>query len=133
MRRTPTIIVALRRYRGVPYFLVATFVALALLAVGTNGAWAERSAFKVAAIQFNPELGVLGKNVDALAERFEQAAKSGAKIIVAPEMATTGYLYRDRTDIAKVVETIPGPTTQRFEKIASRYGCYIAWGMPEAM
>ena len=46
-------------------------------------------------------------------------------------MATTGYLYLDRTDIAKVVETIPGPTTQRFEKIASRYGCYLAWGMPE--
>ncbi len=131
MRRTPTIIVALRRYRGVPYFRVATFVALALLSAGPNGAWAERPAFKVAAIQFNPELGVLGKNVDALAERFEQAAERGAKIIVAPEMATTGYLYLDRTDIAKVVETIPGPTTQRFEKIASKYGCYIAWGMPE--
>jgi hypothetical protein len=71
MRMSLTIIVALYRYRGVPYFRVATFVALALLNAGTNGAWAERPAFKVAAVQFNPELGVLGKNVDALAERSE--------------------------------------------------------------
>ena len=131
--RADQIAAPLRRYRGVPYFRVATFVALALLAAGTNAAWAERPAFKVAAIQFNPELGVLKKrkNVDALAERFEEAAECGAKIIVAPEMATTGYLYLDRTDIAKVVETIPGPTTQRFEKIARKYGCYLVWGMPE--
>jgi predicted amidohydrolase len=86
---------------------------------------------KVAAIQFNPKLGVLHENVDALAEQFESAAKRGAKIIVAPEMATTGYLYVDRRDIAEVVDTIPGPTTRRFEKIASKYGCYLVWGMPE--
>lgn len=87
--------------------------------------------FKIAAIQFNPELEVLKKNVEALADRFEEAAEQGAKIIVAPEMATTGYLYLDRTDIEKVVETIPGPTTNKFSRIAEKYECYLVWGMPE--
>jgi len=88
-------------------------------------------AVKVAAIQFNPRLGVLKENVDALAIRFDEAAQQGAKIIVAPEMATTGYLYLNRTDIQDVVETIPGPTTRRFARIAKRYDCYLVWGMPE--
>lgn len=86
---------------------------------------------RVAAVQFNPRLGVLQKNVESLARQFERAAQNGAKIIVAPEMATTGYLYQDRQDIADVVEPIPGPTTRRFAKIAQKYGCYLVWGMAE--
>lgn len=87
--------------------------------------------FCVAAVQYNPQLGILDANVSELAARFEDAARQGAKIIVAPEMATTGYLYRDREDIAAVVETIPGPTTRRFQTIAERHDCYLVWGMPE--
>ncbi len=46
--------------------------------------------YKVAAIQFEPSLFQRGKNVSDLMELAEEAARVGAKIIVMPEMATTG-------------------------------------------
>lgn len=121
---------AVRPDRYVPTTCILIF---AILNHSTLAADEHKSprTYKVAAIQFNPELRKLKKNVDALADRFEQAAKSGAKIIVAPEMATTGYLYLDRSHIADVVETIPGPTTRRFSQIADKHDCYLVWGMPE--
>jgi predicted amidohydrolase len=46
-------------------------------------------------------------------------------------MATTGYCWASRDEIAPYVEPVPGPTTQRFQELASRYDCYIALGLPE--
>lgn len=88
-------------------------------------------SFKVAAVQFNPRIHGLQENVGRLYQVFEKAAQRGAKVIVAPEMATTGYLYKDRKDIKPFVDTIPGKTTKQFGEIARKYGCYLAWGMPE--
>ncbi len=61
----------------------------------------------------------------------EQAAQHGARLIVLPEMATTGYCWASRQEIAPFVEAIPGQTTERFQMLASRYQCYIALGMAE--
>jgi predicted amidohydrolase len=46
-------------------------------------------------------------------------------------MATTGYCFASRTEIAPLVEPIPGPTTARFAEIAREHGCWIVVGMPE--
>jgi predicted amidohydrolase len=52
-------------------------------------------------------------------------------LIVHPEMATTGYCWASRAEIAPFVEPIPGPTTDRFAEIAARYRCFIVVGVPE--
>jgi predicted amidohydrolase len=91
----------------------------------------QREPFRVAALQFNPRWGQLEENVDRLARAFEGAAQQGARIIVAPEMATTGYVYTSRQEIDSFVETIPGRTTRRFAQISQQYLCYLAWGMAE--
>jgi predicted amidohydrolase len=87
--------------------------------------------YRVAAIQFEPTLGEKEKNVHHLLRLVEQAAQHGARLIVLPEMATTGYCWASRQEIAPFVETIPGQTTERFQVLASRYGCYIALSLPE--
>jgi len=87
--------------------------------------------YKVATIQYNPTLYEREKNVDELVNLTEEAFKNGAKLVVAPEMATTGYMYKNREDIAPFVDTIPGKTTKRFEKITRKYDGYIVFGMPE--
>ncbi len=87
--------------------------------------------FLVGAIQINPRIYLKDRNVRRLADRVVEAAEQGSKVIVAPEMATTGLLYRDRDDIAPFVEPIPGPTTEIFAGIAAKYRCYVALGMPE--
>jgi predicted amidohydrolase len=89
------------------------------------------SPYRVASIQYNPIFGEKEKNVSKLSSLVEEAALQGARLIVLPEMATTGYCWVSREEIAPYVETIPGPTTQRFQALASAYHCYIALGLPE--
>lgn len=75
--------------------------------------------------------GAKEKNLAWLLDLNEEAAAAGAKIIVNTELATTGYSFACREEIATLVETIPGPTTRKFGPIAEKYGCYIAIGLPE--
>lgn len=87
--------------------------------------------YRVAAIQFEPILGARDENVARLLALTEEAARGGARLIVHPEMATTGYCWYDRDEIRPVVEPIPGPTTERFAALAREHGCYVVVGMPE--
>src|SRR5262249_20538008 len=48
-----------------------------------------------------------------------------------PEMATTGYCWIAREEIAPFVEPIPGPTTTRFQALTNSYECYIVISLPE--
>lgn len=93
--------------------------------------FASPTSYRVAAIQYAPSLGEKEKNVADLLALVEEAAQHGARLIVLPEMCTTGYCWTTRAEIAPYVEPIPGPTTQRFQALASRYQCYIVLGMPE--
>ncbi len=91
----------------------------------------EPQKILVAAVQFEPTLNDKRGNVDRLLPLVTEAAEAGARVIVTPEMATTGYCWYDRREIADLVEPIPGPTTEVFGEIARQYGCYIVVGMPE--
>jgi len=87
--------------------------------------------FLAAAVQFNPQLNERDKNIDELVKVVTEAAQKGAKLIVTPELSTTGYYYKDRDAIKPFVDTIPGITTSRFEEIAKKYDTYIVIGMAE--
>ncbi|CNL41060.1 nitrilase/cyanide hydratase and apolipoprotein N-acyltransferase [Yersinia enterocolitica] len=87
--------------------------------------------YLAAAVQFEPLLFAKEANVRQLLALVEQAAQKGARLITTPEMATTGYCWFDRQEIAPMVETVPGESTARFTELAQRYQCYIVLGMPE--
>ena len=87
--------------------------------------------YRVAAIQYEPTLGEKEKNVTDLLRLVEEAAQHEARLIVLPEMATTGYCWESRAEIAPHVEPVPGPTTHRFQQLAASYDCLIAIGLPE--
>lgn len=91
----------------------------------------KNKSFKVACIQFNPILNERNKNIESLLEVVIEAASQDAKLIVTPEMVTTGYYYKDRTSIAPFVDTIPGMTTSRFEEVTKKFNTYVVFGMPE--
>src|SRR5450631_3593783 len=86
---------------------------------------------KVATVQFEPTMFEKPRNIARLLELCEAAATAGARLIVTPEMGTTGYCWFDRAEVAPFVETIPGPTTDRFAALARKHDCYIVVGMPE--
>jgi predicted amidohydrolase len=92
---------------------------------------APDAPFKVAVVEFNPVLNDRTDNSAKLGQALEEAAAAGARLIVAPEMSTTGYAYADRQAIAPFVDTIPGPTTDLLTAIAAKHKAYIVIGMAE--
>jgi predicted amidohydrolase len=114
--------------------LVACFV--------TPGVGAAPKTVKVAAVQCSSDLGAVEANRRKLTALVEEAAGNGAKIIVLPEAAVTGYLSQDlRTnwrlknwpienvfqgkDPLPFAEPVPGPSTDHFAGVAKRLGVYI--------
>jgi predicted amidohydrolase len=84
-----------------------------------------------AAIQYEPAMFAHQVNLENLYRLTEKAAKNGANIIVLPEMATTGYGWTNRWELAPYVDTIPGVTTELFSRITRQYGCYVVIGLAE--
>ncbi len=97
-----------------------------------NGA-STPAPYRVAAIQFEPALFGKEANLSTLLVMTEEAAREGARLIVLPEMATTAYCWGSRDEVAPFVETVPGPTTDRFAAIAARYDCYVVVGLAEVV
>ena len=87
--------------------------------------------YEVATVQFEPTQFNKDHNINSLLDLCEKAAKKGAKLIVTPEMGTTGYCFLSREEISPLVEKIPGPTTKKFQAIAKKFDCFIVIGMPE--
>jgi len=91
----------------------------------------EAVKFKAAAIQFEPHPADTASNRQRLAELVEQAARKGARLVVTPETGFSGCCWYNREEALAVAETLPGPTTEQWEKIARRYGCCIVSGIIE--
>ena len=65
--------------------------------------------YLAATVQFEPEMFAKERNIDALTRLVEEAAASGARLIITPEMGLTGYCWYDREEVAPYVERGPQP------------------------
>jgi len=104
---------------------------LLLLFVISSPVTAKTTTVKVAVVHFKPALGDVLGNLGSISLLAEEAGKNGAKLIVFPEMATSGYSFFSRSDIRKAAETIPGNTTKNLAVIAKKYGLFLEVGLPE--
>ncbi|HRJ72312.1 MAG TPA: nitrilase-related carbon-nitrogen hydrolase [Terrimicrobiaceae bacterium] len=102
-----------------------------LLMLQSEAADAPAAPFKVAAVEFNPQLFAFRENIPPLCAIIEEAAKAGAKIIVTPETAVSGYIYRDRRQFDPFLDSVPGETTAAIAKLTKQYGCYVTVGIAE--
>lgn len=85
----------------------------------------------VAAVQFEPRMGDKESNLARLLSLTEEAAGRGCRLVVWPEMATTGYCWYDREEVLPLCETVPGPTTRAVAELARRHGVVVVAGLPE--
>lgn len=83
--------------------------------------------YDVATVQYEPSQFNKDHNINSLLLLCEKAAKKGAKLIVTPEMGTTGYCFLNREEISSLVEKIPGPTTKKFQAIAKNLIVLLLW------
>lgn len=105
--------------------LISATTVLSLLATAP----ADAKEIKVATATFHP--GDQAHNVPKMVEMAGEAAKNGAKLIVFPELSSTGFLYLTAADAGPNIDTIPGQATSALGKIAEQNNVYIAFGMIE--
>ena len=86
----------------------------------------------VACIQMNPVIGDKPTNVSRSADLIRSAAERGVDLVVLPELANTGYVFRDRQEALDLAEKVPGgETTAVWSELASRHQTTIVAGIAE--
>ena len=87
---------------------------------------------KLAAVQFQPPKGQPDAARDALSALIDEAGRSGADLVVCPEMATTGYVWPSAAAIRPHAEPERGPTFQRLSPLARQHRAWVVCGFAEA-
>ena len=86
---------------------------------------------KVAAVQMDVKILANNRNLAKVVDHLERAAGEGAKLVVFPECALSGYCFTSREEALPAAETIPGPSTEKLAAAAERLGASIVIGMME--
>jgi predicted amidohydrolase len=86
---------------------------------------------KVAVAQMDPKLGQNAANLARILALFREAAGQGARLVVFPECAISGYGFATLTAGYAAAETIPGPATDALTAICRETGAYTVVGLLE--
>jgi predicted amidohydrolase len=92
---------------------------------------APTEPFKVAAVEFNPEIFEFDRNLTRAVSTIKEAAGNGARLIVLPEAALSGYIYRDLEQFLPYMTPVPGPATDAIAEVTRANNCYVAIGIAE--
>jgi predicted amidohydrolase len=87
---------------------------------------------QVAVVQMECVIGAKEANVQKTLDKISEAATEGAKLVVLPEMITTGYIFNTREEVAGMAEEVPaGPTVKKWEEAAKAHDVHIVCGILE--
>jgi predicted amidohydrolase len=103
-----------------------TLLSLCILLFISVSSVVHAAEVKVAAVEFNSAHDLDG-NIAGIVNAITVASQNGAKLIVLPEVAATGFVITSPNDL----DTIPGKTTAAIEKVTSKYNSYVVVGMYE--
>lgn len=92
----------------------------------------QESNVKIACVQMEPRVGHKAENVAHSLVLIDQAARSGAHLIVLPELCNSGYVFETRDEAFELAEEIPsGPTTKTWCEAAAKHNTYLVAGIAE--
>lgn len=86
----------------------------------------------VASVQMEPNIGCRDQNLSRSIALIERAADQGARVVVLPELVSSGYMFANREEAFALAETIPdGPCTSAWMAVAQRLNVHVVAGLPE--
>jgi predicted amidohydrolase len=88
-------------------------------------------SYRVAAVQMTPRLADVPANVDAVLGRFDEATGQGARLVVFPECALTGYGFHSKDEAWPYAESVPGPSLDRLATACARADAFMVVGFLE--
>lgn len=83
----------------------------------------------VAVAQTEPTLGEIDRNLDTIVARLEEAAEAGARLLVLPECAVTGYVFESREEAMRSAQEVPGTAVSTIEEVCARLGIHAVCGL----
>jgi predicted amidohydrolase len=86
---------------------------------------------RIAGVQMTPRILEKPRNLKVCLERLEEAAESGARLIVFPECCLTGYCFPSLDEAIPLAETIPGPSTQEITAACQELQVHVILGFIE--
>ncbi len=86
---------------------------------------------KVAAVQMDVKILEKERNLEKVLENLTASARAGAKLVVFPECALTGYCFRSREEAWPMTEPVPGPSTEKIAAAARQLDCTVVVGLLE--
>jgi predicted amidohydrolase len=89
------------------------------------------SEILVAGIQMDVTFGELAVNLARMLAALEQACAQGARLVVFPECALSGYMFDSLETACRAAEPIPGPAIQVVSDACRRLDLYAVFGMLE--
>ena len=92
-----------------------------------------RPPIRVSCIQFEPRFGAVAANIAGASDLVRAAAAGGSRLIVLPELASTGYVFESEAEAQSLAEPVPdGPTTRAWAALAAELDVHIVAGIAEA-
>jgi predicted amidohydrolase len=91
----------------------------------------ESEPIRVAGVQMDPRIGEVAANLATILARLDEAATAGARLVVFPECALSGYGFEDKAEALRFAETIPGPATEAVATACARLGAFAIFGLLE--
>ena len=88
-------------------------------------------SIRIAGVQMEPKFAEPAANLETIVDRLGEAADLGAKLVVFPECALTGYGFAERSEAMPFAEPIPGPSTARIAKVCADRGVFAVYGLLE--
>jgi predicted amidohydrolase len=87
--------------------------------------------WKIAAVQMDCKLAEPKRNLAVLRTRLREAAGQGARLIIFPECALTGYCFESAAEALPFAEPLPGPATDALAGDCRTLGVFAAFGLLE--
>jgi 5-aminopentanamidase len=86
---------------------------------------------RVAAVQIEPKLGRIEANLARIVDRIADAARAGARLVVFPECALSGYGFGSRQEGLAHAVTVDSAPVGRVVAACRQHGCFCVFGMLE--
>ncbi len=90
-----------------------------------------QSTIRVAAVQMEPKLGRIEANLARIVDRIADAAQGGARLVVFPECALSGYGFASREEGLAHAVAVDSAPVRRVIAACREHGCFCVFGMLE--
>jgi predicted amidohydrolase len=89
------------------------------------------STWKIAGVQVDCRLADVAANLETIRQGLHRAADLGARLIVFPECALTGYCYRSKEEAQPHAQPLPGPAGDALAADCKQRGVFVVAGLLE--